>query len=135
MNKDWEIIKDTARQRTYQLFFEVRYFKRPGDRIRTIEEELSLSSPIMLAENMRIIEDTRVVRKVCISDAHTHVERLVFPVFYAVDLQTNRTELFTWYLDIDGYMTSMTDGGDWSTVYPDEVYLRHLRLLNRRVAV
>jgi len=137
MSKDWEIIKDNGRQRVYQLMFDVRYFKSPGDKIRTIDEIFTADSPnrLGLTKNLEVIEDidnTRSINKVCVSDAHTHVERLVFPVLSVGDKNTGKEGLFIWYIDIDGYITRMDGDDNWNTVHPDEVYLRHLKLINRR---
>lgn len=124
--KDWTLIKDTGRQRVYQLAFKVRRFKRPGERVRTIEEMFNHN--IGLPDNMEITEDTKSVDKVCVSDSVNYTERLVFPVFNAVDNSTGDPCLFIWYMDIDGYI-SWDDSP--SIKHPDEVYLRHLRMLNR----
>ena len=61
---------------------------------------------------------------ICVSDAHTHTERLVFaaeifPFGYGrIDPQ------------IDGKHTFMIHGGDSNSIYADEVYLRHLGMIN-----
>lgn len=65
---------------------------------------------------------------VCVSDAHTHTERLVFSAFrFEVDGKTKygRTDS-----QIDGRNTFMIHGGDEDACYPDEVYLRHLASIN-----
>ena len=61
---------------------------------------------------------------VCVSDAYTHIERLVFigekyPSGYG---NTG--------VQIDGSHTMRMYGGDKRYVYPDEVYLRHLGMVN-----
>lgn len=61
---------------------------------------------------------------VCISDAHTHVERLAFP---AVAIGGKFGILPD---DIAGKHTMMIHGGDPKAVYDDVVYLRYLCLLN-----
>ncbi|MCR5071175.1 MAG: hypothetical protein K6A62_04540 [Bacteroidales bacterium] len=64
-------------------------------------------------------------RTVVVSDAHTHIERLVFPGFCINGI---------WGIlsgEIDGKHTFMSDGGDPNSVYNDEVYLRHLCSLNK----
>lgn len=64
------------------------------------------------------------VKYVLISDATTHVERLVFSA-YKVEGKIYRVSQ-----DILGYHTFMIDGGDPDKIYPDEVYLRKLCMLN-----
>lgn len=62
---------------------------------------------------------------VVISDAHTHIERLVFPGIKVED------DVYAWnFDDIGGKHTMMIDGGDPDSVYPDEVYIRRLAQLN-----
>lgn len=62
---------------------------------------------------------------VAISCAHTHIEKLTFP---AIRIGEDR---YTYICDnIAGKHTRMIDGGDPSTVYADEVYLRYLATLN-----
>lgn len=64
-------------------------------------------------------------RMVVVSDAHTHIERLVFPGF-CIDGKWGGGGN-----EIDGKHTFMIDGGDPRSVYPDEVYLRHLCIINK----
>lgn len=61
---------------------------------------------------------------VCVSDAHTHIERLVF-VGENFPSGYGRTGI-----QIDGSHTMRIHGGDETYVYPDEVYLRHLGMVN-----
>ena len=64
-------------------------------------------------------------KMIAVSDARTHIERLVFPAFVRDNgencILTN---------EIDGKHTFMIDGGDPRSVYPDAVYLRHLCIIN-----
>ena len=64
-------------------------------------------------------------RMVVVSDAHTHIERLVFPGF-CIDGKWGGGGN-----EIDGKHTFMIDGGDPASVYADEVYLRHLCIINK----
>ena len=59
-----------------------------------------------------------------VSDAFTHVERLVFPAF-EYNGKYNRTSD-----DIGGIHTMMIHGGDEDSVYDDEVYIRRLAQIN-----
>lgn len=62
---------------------------------------------------------------VCISDAHTHIERLAFAGVYMSRFGFARS-----HIQIDGKLTFSIHGGDSNAVYPDEVYLRHLAKIN-----
>ena len=126
--KDWELILNKGKKRVYKLNFKVRQFKRPGGSLGTVKE--LFSGDIWLPRHLVIIDDTEAIDKVCISDANDHVERLVFPIVYAIDKRTGKKCLFINYLNIDGYMVPL--GGDnTNTIHKDEVYLRHLRMLNK----
>jgi hypothetical protein len=127
--KDWELILNAGRQRVYKLNFKVRYFKRPDEELTPIKEAFDYN--ICLPEHLEIIDDTETIDKVCVSDAYDHVERLVFPVVYAIDKRTGAEHLFINPLDIDGYMTPLIGYGYAKTIHKDEVYLRHLRMLNK----
>lgn len=61
---------------------------------------------------------------ICISDAHTHTERLVFPAFKLEDT------LLINHLHIAGDMTMMICGGDDSLVYEPEHYFKQLAEAN-----
>lgn len=62
---------------------------------------------------------------VAISLAHTHVEKLAFPA-----IKINENEFTFIGDDIAGKHTFITSGGDPSTIYADEVYLRFLAGIN-----
>ena len=71
---------------------------------------------------------TNAIEYVCISDAHTHIERLMF---LAIPLNEDNTEFGCMAgLQMDGRHTFMTEGGDQRTVHPDQVYLRRLAKAN-----
>lgn len=61
---------------------------------------------------------------ICISDARTHTERLVF---CGAEFNGEYGRLRT---QIDGKHTFMTQGGSDRHVHKDEVYLRHLAKIN-----
>ncbi len=62
---------------------------------------------------------------VAISLAHTHIEKLAFPTIKVTE------DEFTFIGDnIAGKHTYLTTGGDPSTIYADEVYLRYLASIN-----
>ena len=62
---------------------------------------------------------------ICISDATTHVERIVFA---AEKFGDNYGRI---RLQIDGIITMIIHGGDSRTIHDDKVYLRHLGMLNK----
>ena len=66
---------------------------------------------------------------ICISDATTHTERLVFAGIRAESSIPNECFIFS-FLQIDGKHTYMTPGGNIDSVYPDEVYLRRIASCN-----
>jgi hypothetical protein len=130
MTQDWTLIKDTGEQRYYQLGFKIKKVgsNHPG---KTIQKIFKVD-PVKLTDEYELAEDiSESVDKVCVSDAHTHVERLVFPAFYIRDKTTGEKKLIHRCNSIDGIVTMMIYGGDESAVYPDETYLRHLRMINR----
>lgn len=132
MRRHWTLIKDTGYKRIYRLPFKVRYFKRPGDKeLHEIAELFSDKDKLYLPDKFTIFDDTEAIDKVCISDAKDYDERLVYPVVYGIDRYTGTVYLCILHDSIDGYITSSNKGGDASTIYDDEVYLRHLRMLNK----
>ena len=62
---------------------------------------------------------------ICISDATTHIERIVF-IAEKFDKEYARLSI-----QIDGKLTMSIHGGDANAVYDDEVYIRHLAMLNK----
>lgn len=64
---------------------------------------------------------------VCISDAYTHVERLVFLGVIRNDGRGGILDMN----NIDGKHTMMIDGGSSEHVYDDKVYLRRLAMANK----
>nr|DAW31192.1 MAG TPA: hypothetical protein [Caudoviricetes sp.] len=121
-----EIIAKLVETTNYQRFYELsepiykgRRFGSDVDIIRELEECKERMDP----EYKRIIR-TDGCHIICVSDAFTHIERLVFV-----------GEKFTsGYgsigIHIDGSHTIRIHGGDERYVYPDEVYLRHLGIIN-----
>jgi hypothetical protein len=73
---------------------------------------------------------------ICVSDAHTHIERLVFPVRFAEgfgedDLRNGvKACLIKDLVQIDGEWTMMIHGGDPDAVYEHEYYLDRLVAAN-----
>jgi hypothetical protein len=66
------------------------------------------------------------IRMVCVSDAHTHIERLMF-----VGAKTRDDKYICLTgIQLDGRHTMMIEGGDARHVHPDSVYLRRLASAN-----
>lgn len=63
---------------------------------------------------------------ICVSDAHTHKERLVFGAF--IDKEDGKCGRIN--TQIDGCHTMMIHGGDATSMKPDYVYIRRLAKLN-----
>jgi hypothetical protein len=119
-------------QRYYKLDFKVRNYKL-GNSIETIEG-LFKSDPLELKEGkILLIPEMDYVDCICISDAHTHAERLVFPAmqYYDVGDESN-IKVSHRNNNIGGKMTMMIHGGDTSAMYSDEVYIRNLRRYNAK---
>jgi len=79
-------------------------------------------------DNWVIDEDcSEEIDKIAISDANTHIERLVFPAFWIKNVETLERKV-CWVLEqIDGKLTFIIHGGDYGSVYSPEVYIKHLR--------
>ncbi len=120
-----ELIKETKTQRYYQLNFDIHHCFGPSKTIKELfaSDKINLLDDYELAENI-----SKSINKICISDAHTHIERLVFPAFNVREKKTGKIILSHRCNQIDGYVTFMTRGGDSLSVHPDEVYVRHLRM-------
>lgn len=126
-----KLIKKTDRQRFYQLDFEIKKFKHNGvfglcgEKIKPISEILRTELKTPWAWD----EDLSRCDKVCVSDAITHIERLVFPVWRVRNAETQETIDLNVRSEIAGVMTFVTQGGDESTIREDEEYIKELRLL------
>lgn len=70
----------------------------------------------------------REIEYVCVSDAITHIERLLFAAIPHETFDIGYSCLVGMHLD--GKHTMMIDGGDDRDVHPDEVYLRRLARSN-----
>jgi len=124
-----ELIKSGSSFRMYQLDFKVK--KIFGVGVSTIKD-LWKADPLKFQKGYELAEDVAdSVNKICISDAHTHVERLVFPAFNVRDKTTGEVFVGTRCNTIDGKTTMMIFGGDINSVHSDETYIRHLRVANR----
>ena len=77
--------------------------------------------------------DTDECTYVCVSDAHTHIERLVFGAGRYRHRETGEI-IYGPYsmLHMAGYWTFKIHGGSHDAVWPDKVYLRQLSILNSK---
>lgn len=116
-----KLVKDDGMQKFYELSSPVkkgRYFHQDID----IEESLS--------EELKRVSDkyresfARECRIICVSDAHTHFERLVFAG------HKKGEEFYRSRTVICGTNTMMINGGDSRKMYDINVYLRFLGRLN-----
>ncbi len=122
-----KLVHDTGRQRWYELSEPIR--KGISDLFGEIDIDKEMQDycqrRIKVEFRDAILEQLKDgCRLITISDALTHIERLVFPA-YCVDGSWSMMGM-----EIDGKHTFLIDGGDTKAVYADEVYLRHLCILN-----
>jgi hypothetical protein len=117
-----KLIKQTATQRYYQLDFKIKVYGK-----NQLIKDLDLNA-IEFYPDYELAEDlSESINKVCVSDANTHIERLVF-VAFSVRNKTTGEITFAHRCDrIDGKWTFKICGGDPDSVYDDRVYIRHLR--------
>lgn len=119
-----KLVHENNHQRFYEL-------SSPITRGRRLYREIDIVADMMRYKNSKIKEEYRKFvpedgcHIICISDALTHTERLCFVGIKCDD------EYFRYSVQIDGRLAKIRDGGDLSSVYSDEVYLRHLGLINR----
>lgn len=119
-------IYETSRQRFYQLNKVLKKFPNPNfDYDKEFEWECSR----IKEEHKDIIDHLKDgTNIVCISDAHTHIERLCFPGFiFELD---GKKDYGRFSLQCDGKHTFMIHGGNLRDVHPDEVYLRRIASVN-----
>ncbi len=118
-----KLVSTNNTQRYYELsspIYKGRCFCNDIDIVAELEE---CREKRMKPEHKHLLR-TDGCQIVCISDAHTHIERLVFvgekyPGGYG-----------STSVQIDGSHTMRMFGGDERHVYEDEVYLRHLGMVN-----
>ena len=124
-----ELLKENSNQRYYKLPFEIKNHYGPGKE-KTISEIWS-SDPLKINPEFELAEDvSQSINKICISDAHTHIERLVFPAFSVLNKKTGEITVCHRNNTIDGSLTFMTHGGSSKSIHPDRVYVRHLKMIN-----
>ena len=122
-----KLINQTEYQRFYQLDFKI--FRYGND--KTIRD-LFFKEPPKFNDGYELAEDiVEYIDKICVSDAHTHIERICFPAFNVRNIKTGDIFVSHRVEAICGCWTLLTHGGDRNAVYPDAVYIRKLRMWNR----
>lgn len=109
----------------YQRFYKLSKGIKKG-KYRDVEDELNDARKRLKPEYKHLItENKKEWDLICISDAHTHVERLAF-------LGVKYGEIYDRLnsLQLVGNTTFMIDGGDENSIEPDENYLKKLIELN-----
>lgn len=71
--------------------------------------------------------DLLFTKFICVSDAHSHIERLVFPAFWVRKIETGEIILSHTHTQIAGVWTNKSEGGDESTIEEPEYYVKQLR--------
>lgn len=123
---NFKLVHKTDKQRFYESDVEITKFP---DKRFDLETELK-DAKGRLREGVEMLNDKVFI--VCISDAKTHLERLVFA---ATKYKLPNGEVVYGPLSmrhIDGALTMMIHGGDARSMKPDEVYLRRIEMFNRR---
>ncbi len=112
-------------QRYYKLSHPVSKFPNNNfDLLSEIEYKSTILKPeySYLKKEFENKKDWDII---CVSDAHTHIERLVFLGY----ILNNNYTLFT-TRHIDGAHTMLIHGGNSDAVYDDKVYLRRIAAKN-----
>ena len=118
-----KLVSTTNDQRFYELSEPIHKGRRFGGDV-DIAAELQLCKEKWVKPESKHLVRTDGCHIICVSDAHTHIERLVFA---AEKIPGGHGNLG---IHIDGCHTMRMHGGDSNKVYADEVYLRHLGMVN-----
>lgn len=118
-----KLVETTKYQRFYELSEPIYKGRRFGGDV-DIATELQECKDNRVKPDYKHLIRTDGCHIICVSDARTHMERLVFA---AEKFSSGYGSLG---VQIDGSHTMMIHGGDERYVYPDEVYLRHLGMVN-----
>lgn len=118
------LIRETRNQRMYKSDVEITKFPNPRF---DWDKEIELAR-VRLRQGVSMLEDKCFY--VVVSDATTHIERLVFAGMRYEMPNGEEIVAPASMLQISGYHTMMIHGGDTESVRPDEVYLRQIAILN-----
>lgn len=125
-----KLVLANENQRYYELSNYINTGIRHGQRV-DIHTDIFLMSIPYIDEKYRekllpYLSDERGTKWICVSDAHTHIERVLFP---AIPLGTEGGYIFI-PNTIGDVHTPMTCGGDASKVFPEEAYINTIAILN-----
>jgi hypothetical protein len=118
------LVDQNDKQRMYKSDVEITKFPNPRF---DWDNEIELARP-RLKEGVSMLEDKCFY--VVISDANTHIERLVFAGMRYELPDGKETIGPASMLHIGGALTMMIYGGDINYIRPDKVYLRQIAILN-----
>lgn len=125
-----KLVHTTDKQRFYKLNRIIDKFPRQID----LDKEIDNSIKRIKDEYKEVLTPIlggckNGVDVICVSDAHTHIERLVFAgCEFVKDGETSYMPISM--VHIDGKLTFLTYGGSYDAVYDDVVYLRHIASKN-----
>ena len=122
----FELIKATDSQRTYRLPKKCKRFPRCAD----VSEILAGTRSKLKPKSEMVDDPADGIDKVTISDAHTHIERLVFPAFSVRNKESGEVFVDHDMVHIAGQLAFLTHGGSSRSVRADKVYLRRIMMLN-----
>lgn len=125
------VVHDTIRQTYYKLSFDIYkdvFGRNISDSIKYAKKHISKDKYKIVGNDF--VDDCTSL--ICVSDAHTHVERLVFPAFKVESLLTGSVFYDFDPLQIAGEMTMMFMGGDRSTVLEPVEYIQQLYEVNKQ---
>ena len=117
----------TSTMRFYKLSKPIKTgisFCRKFDIIRNVKSWIDIRVKPEYRDQLTTQFPEEGVTLIAVSDALKHSERLVFPAFVI------NGEYHAITLNIDGRHTLMIEGGNPRHVHPDEVYMRHLCMIN-----
>ena len=119
-------VKEYNQVKLNQRFYEASIPLVRGFGLSTSLREAMIKARDRLREEYRhlIPDNIESVTIICVSDAHTHIERLVFAGL-PIGIEYGKLDV-----QIDGKYAFMSEGGNYRSVHPDEVYLRHSARLN-----
>ena len=120
-----KLIRKTRLQRYYKLPKPITIFPNKSFNFKN---ELKILKRKLKPEYKAIDNECNYI---CISDAKTHTERLVFAAGRIKNTISGKIIISVYsFCNIDGITTTMIRGGNHTTIHNDKVYLRHLSILN-----
>lgn len=122
-----KLLEENYHQRFYEVDFDINFGNFWKKEIKPISELFDMAYGKNLKKGYSKKEILKEVKRtICISDAITHNERLVF-LAHKINGEWSRLRF-----SIAGKNTMMTEGGNSDDVYDDEVYIRYLRKINNK---